>query len=282
MNYFHTIIGLPASGKTTFLAALWHLIDSGEGEQPDLKLDKLVGDNKYLNTIVEYWRKCQKVPRTSQQIESELLLHLHHEKINRKITLGFSDLSGEAFDSQVFRRKCKNTYIENFNKDGGILFFITANKIEDGLAIRDFSELIKNDDSESEAVSWKPEFIPADVKQVELLQFLQKPPFLRRQRRMAVLISAWDVITHSIVPEKWLEQEYPLFYQFINSNRESFDFRVYGISAQGGDISHEPTARNSIRKKLLEKIPSERIQCISADYQGNDLTSPICWLSEDD
>ncbi|EKO24181.1 hypothetical protein [Leptospira interrogans] len=282
MTYFHNIIGLPASGKTTFLAALWHLIDASEGE-PDLKLDKLVGDNKYLNTIVEYWRKCQKVPRTSQQIETELLIHLHQEKKNRKITLGFSDLSGEAFDSQVFRRKCKNTYIENFNKDGGILFFITANKIEDGLASRNFSELTKNDENEFETVNWKPEFIPADVKQVELLQFLQKPPFLRRRRRMAVLISAWDVITHSIVPEKWLEREYPLFYQFINSNQDSFDFRVFGISAQGGDISHGQTENgNDIRKKLLEKIPSERIQCIGPDYKGNDLTNPICWLSEDE
>ena len=27
---YHSIVGLPGSGKTTYLAAVWHVIDAGE------------------------------------------------------------------------------------------------------------------------------------------------------------------------------------------------------------------------------------------------------------
>lgn len=42
MNANHTIIGMPNSGKTTFLAALWHLVTSGEVKS-SLALDHLEG-----------------------------------------------------------------------------------------------------------------------------------------------------------------------------------------------------------------------------------------------
>ena len=48
MKQFYTIIGMPSSGKTTFLAALWHLITSGELD-PSLTLERLEGDYYYLN-----------------------------------------------------------------------------------------------------------------------------------------------------------------------------------------------------------------------------------------
>ncbi|WP_061218561.1 TRAFAC clade GTPase domain-containing protein [Leptospira weilii] len=283
IDYFHNIIGLPNSGKTTFLAALWHLVAAGEVESK-LKLDRLVGDHKYLNEVVEHWRRCQKVPRTSQQAENEILIHLYQEKRNRNITLGFSDLSGEAFDSQISKRKLKNSYIEKFNKEGGILYFITADKVEDGISSLDFPEnLIEEKDSKNETIAWSSEFLPRDVRHVELLQFLFRSPFIRKRRRLAILISAWDIINSSIEPIKWLEREYPLFFQFINTNQDSFEFQIFGISAQGGDISQGNGKKdNNIRDKLLRVSPSQRIRCISSGYNGHDITIPICWLSEDE
>ncbi|OLY65079.1 hypothetical protein BWD12_11875 [Leptospira santarosai serovar Bananal] len=116
-----------------------------------------------------------------------------------------------------------------------------------------------------------------------MLQFLLRSPFLRKRRRLAILISAWDIIKTPIEPEKWLEREYPLFFQFIKTNQDSFEFRIFGISAQGGDISQvNDEKNNNIRDTLLRKIPSQRIQCITSNHNGHDLTIPICWLSEDE
>ena len=64
MNPNFVIIGLPASGKTTFLAALWHVIEADETECR-LKLNRYEGDLKYLNAIAQAWRTFNKVPRTS-------------------------------------------------------------------------------------------------------------------------------------------------------------------------------------------------------------------------
>jgi stage III sporulation protein SpoIIIAA len=48
------IIGLPETGKTTFLAALWHVVTSEEVNE-SLRLERLHGDSKYLNEISAKW-----------------------------------------------------------------------------------------------------------------------------------------------------------------------------------------------------------------------------------
>ena len=67
---------------------------------------------------------------------------------------------------------------------------------------------------------------------VELLQFLQRRPFNRRRRRVAVMVSAWDVVPEPRPdPARWLEREFPLLFQFLVTNSNSFEFRAYGMSA---------------------------------------------------
>src|SRR5437667_10335369 len=98
-DVYQSMIGLPRSGKTTFLAALWHLIDAGE-VSTKLVLDQLIGDHNYLNAIVDSWRRCEEVPRTSMAAETEVAIHVHEPATGRKCILGFPDLSGESFERQ--------------------------------------------------------------------------------------------------------------------------------------------------------------------------------------
>jgi predicted ATPase len=58
------ICGLPGSGKTTFLAALWHLVSSREIETK-LKFGSLrSGDMTHLNEIAARWRSAKVQDRT--------------------------------------------------------------------------------------------------------------------------------------------------------------------------------------------------------------------------
>ena len=70
------VIGLPSSGKTTFIAALWHTVTNDEVPGA-LKLEKLHGDSKHLNAIKSAWIKCCPVDRTisSDEIVSMRLTH---------------------------------------------------------------------------------------------------------------------------------------------------------------------------------------------------------------
>src|SRR5437879_4920802 len=82
------------------------------------------------------------------------------------------------------------------------------------------------------------------------------PAFVRRQRRLVVVVSAWDVVLERRPsPEQWLERERPFLHQFLTNNPESFAYRVYGVSAQGGDVTGDQ------RSELVRQTPSERIQC---------------------
>lgn len=286
-DLYHSIIGLPESGKTTFLAALWHIIDAGE-VSTKLELDKLVGDHEYLNDIVDIWRKCLKVPRTSGQKETNVSIHMHRPATNQRIVLGFPDLSGEAFDLQFASRHCSSEYVKNYENEGGILLFINANRAQDGMDIIDLAPILEGEEEaeETEAVKkWSPKFVSQQARLVDLLQFLQRPPFERRRRRLVVAISAWDVVElPSLQPEIWLERECPFLYQYLAANSDSFEFRVFGVSAQGGDLPKTDCDgtqnQKNIRKELLCKPPSERVECIGPDTNPHDLTAPICWLSK--
>jgi hypothetical protein len=88
------------------------------------------------------------------------------------------------------------------------------------------------------------------------------------------VISAWDVITNpKLSPGEWLLRELPLLSQFLRTNPDSFDVRVYGISAQGGDVTGEK------RIELALQTPSQRIQCVGPNTRAHDLTAPLVWLS---
>jgi hypothetical protein len=273
----HSIIGLPRSGKTTFLAALWHLIDAGE-ISTKLVLDELVGDHQYLNTIVEAWRRCEEVPRTSMGTEANVAIHFHEPATGQRALLSFPDLSGESFERQFATRTCHVGYVKGFEGGGGIMLFVTADRGQDGITLLDLAPVLEGAeeaDRGGQLSSWTPDVVPEQVRLVDLLQFLQRPPFLRKRRRVAVVISAWDVVASPRPsPERWLSRELPFLHEFLVANPSSFEFRVYGVSAQGGDV------RGEQRTKLLQETPSQRIQCEGPDTQPHDLTAPIVWLME--
>lgn len=286
---FHCIVGLPRSGKTTFLAALWHIVDAGEIDTR-LTLDRLVGDHSYLNSIVEKWRRCEEVQRTSSlAAESRVTMHLKDSLTGQQISLHFPDLAGEAFESQFALRTCRSDYVDGYAKDGGILLFVNADRGQDGMTILDLGPALGGHDeplhslgpeSRSEASSavheWAPSLVPEQVRLVDLLQFLLRPPFKRRRRRIAVAISAWDVVADiGLAPTDWLAREMPLLHQFLRNNPDSFEYRAYGISAQGGVV------KGPQRTDLLKATPSRRVRCIGQDTSGHDLTDPLVWLGGD-
>jgi hypothetical protein len=273
---YHTIIGLTSSGKTTYLAALWHLLDAGE-VATKLVLDKLVGDHKHLNTIVEAWRRCEKAKRTSIAAEATVAVHVHEPATGQKIVLDFPDLSGESFERQITTRKANRAYVDGYDHEGGIMLFVNADRALDGLTILEVNSMSGKApklNEEPKPIEWAPKYIPEQVQLVELLQFTRRPPFTRRKRRIAVVISAWDVLGRTkLTPQLWLSRELPLLHQYLISNSESFEQNVYGISAQGGDVT------TGARAGLLEKIPSERIRCVCGGSESHDLTEPLIWLS---
>lgn len=275
-KFHHTIIGLPESGKTTFLAALWHLLNANE-EATGLQLGRVEGDSTYLNSIVQAWRRCEKVPRTSiQKEEAHLSIHVCDGESGSNMVLTVPDLSGETFESQIIDRACSKYYVDGINGDGGLLLFVTANRANDGLTYHDMRGLLPVGGQAAVAKAWTIKSMPQQSQLVELLQFILRSPFARRRRKVGIIVSAWDVVENSLTPDAWLQREMPLLAQFLATNQESFHWQIWGVSAQGGDLN------DSLRPALLRKLPSQRIRCVGADTGAHDLTAPLLWLNRSD
>ena len=90
------LLGLRGSGKTTFLAALWHLLEAGEIPSA-LTLDSLQPDRSYLNRIRNSWLSAKEVGRTSIRTVESVSLSLREGSTNKRVEITIPDLSGDPF-----------------------------------------------------------------------------------------------------------------------------------------------------------------------------------------
>jgi len=286
----HGVVGLPKSGKTTFLAALWHLVTADEVDV-GLVCRSMRGDASYLTKIAECWRRCESMERTRSLTAAYVTLQLTDASNGMEFDLCFPDIAGESFDNQLMTRQLERAHADWLEHAGGTLLFLSADARPDGQRLGELDGLLdvaENDQATREEsthlseisatdadAGWTSKMMTEQAKLVELLQITQRLDGRDLRRRIAVVISAWDLIdSEGLSPEAWLERERPLLWQFIASNCTDFEARVFGVSAQGGQV--EVTAE---RDALLDKSsPSERIVCVNGEIRDHDLTRPIRWL----
>lgn len=272
-------IGLPGSGKTTFLAALWHVLND-RSTATTLKLTKLSGDRTYLNGIAKEWRECSQVPRTNLQTEQVVVLHLDGDGFG-SFDLSIPDLAGEAFKQQLTDRRMTLRHDAFVQGATGVMLFVHPD-IQKGtqltMARRLEAELPGTHEEDATTGSggannaWSPDLLPTQVKLVELLQFLLERT--QRKLRVAVVVSAWDLVDNLGAPHEFVARELPLLKQFLETNDDLFEHSVFGVSAQGGDITVEEE-----KQTLLELDDAlKRIKVRQEQKTGQDITKPIAWL----
>lgn len=271
------ICGLPGSGKTTFLAALWHLVTATDELSTALRFKNIIGDNTYLNSIVRKWRNAEPQAHTlfgSRQVVRMNLLSATSDEI----TISFPDLSGETFSRLWENRDCDKHLHQILSESSGILLFIHADNIVRPQWILDVATLSRQlgiQQASTEEKIWDPQLAPTQVKLVDILQLFCSPSLQISARKLVIMLSAWDKVSEEkLTPDAFLQQHLPLLYQYLLSASGKWDYRTYGISAQGGDYQAQADF-------LCEKdIPSERIQLVCDDHDTHDITEPLLWLME--
>ena len=134
---------------------------------------------------------------------------------------------------------------------------------------------------EADAADWDPAKAPLQVQLVDLLQCLQKPPFEKPPLKIALIVSAWDLAPPETTDATaWLEHRYPLLAQYLSNSEGVLDVRIYGVSAQGGQLSKKSDGPGPDRERLLAiRPPSKRIRIEGPDVVEHDLTRPLLWLA---
>lgn len=297
----HTLValGLPATGKTTYLAAFWHCAFAADVDDA-LSLVRMDGDSTYLNELRERWVRAEELDRTqiSAQQFPRMVLRSQQEP---EFSLTFPDLSGEAVREALRSRRLPPELATVIHSATGILLFVHAEKTQvaasiprlepdDLLNIEERAEVGTGSgappgptlgdvlagvspqpalSSESVAASFDADDIPTDVSLVDLLQSLvarHGSPIAR----LGVVISAYDLVTDGRTPAAWLQDELPLLWQALSYGEFVQEWAVWGVSAQGGSLKESG--------KLLEADrPTSRIKVIRGDSSSNDITEPVKW-----
>ena len=276
------IIGLPGSGKTTYLAALWHLILERDVPTALQFQDLLAGETAHLNRIAARWRDAKEQDRT--ELGGDRLVSMNLSDSEGPVRVTFPDVAGEGYRRMWEDREC-DPEIASFLADGGVLLFIHANKIRPPQWIVDEVALSRSlglDIPEGQPVPWSPRLAPTQVQVVGLLQLLRTPPLDTGPRRLAVMLSAWDkAAPEGLSPQAYLEAKMPLLGQYLRRNADEWTSRIYGLSAQGGDydsIQADAAPRPEAAVLRGYDRPSERIRLQNGTATTHDLTEPLSWL----
>ena len=129
--------------------------------------------------------------------------------------------------------------------------------------------------------AWAAEEAPDQVKIVDILQTLSSHMPTPHDEKLAIFVSAWDVVEEGLTPTALIEKELPLLHQYLTNAEHGFDIKIYGLSAQGGEYLEEDH-EGDLPLKLIDLLnlenASSRIKLVSDAEPTNDLTEPIAWL----
>lgn len=263
------LCGLPSSGKSTFLAALSHLLTSDELPTA-LTLKELPESREYLIYLARKWVKFEEIERTPSEILKEV--HFTLVKDEEEIDLFTPDMSGEAWESLWVQRSCSQKLAQWVSDASGIILFAHSDKIRHPVPITAVNDMVHEGEItfDPPLIEWKAAESPTQVILVDILQALARASFSSTSPNLVIVLSAWDKVSSmNLTPGQFLSSELPLLHQYLLHNRDYCRFKIYGISALGGDIDSQ-----DIR---AEDTPSKRIKVVSesdVDYI-HDLTVPI-------
>ena len=271
----YLVAGLPKAGKTTFLAALWQGLESGE-IPGSLRLGSIAQhEQTYLNRIRDSWLKCEELQRTTMADEQTATVPFLAQG-GRTEALVFPDLSGESFQNQWATRQWTQKFAELADQCRGCLLFVNPEHVRGAHSLADAHDANPAAAAgEDPATPWEPGIAPTQVVLVDLLQALARRASANGVLRLALVVSAWDVIRgEQLSPVAWIARHLPLLSQYLAANAQTLQLKVFGISALGGSLHTD-------RDRLLQiTTPSDRVEVVCDADSSTDITWPVRWLLE--
>lgn len=282
------MVGMPASGKTSFVAALYRQLKDGN-DKGLLKLDRsreVVGE-KILKEAADQQIVHKKLPRTNEKIERIKMPLL--DKAGDIVDFSMPDLLGENYKKAVVERRMDSEIVDKIRAADKILFFInrqtvideprnipnenakeTDSRTDHSKEVREVkkeNEESKTDDSDKKIDKKDPIY---NVFHTELLQILLEVAEKEQVLNISFILSAWDKVEDENEaipsPKEFLRKEFPLLYQTIVHNLDRIKYQIWGVSAQGFDYADEQ------RKKMLDEQDIEPLKLIKAvDSDKNDI-----------
>ena len=280
------LIGLPATGKTTYIAALWGYLTSGL-PAGGYRVTEFPDDPSYLSQIAAAWAAGKPMPRNSLGATDRIEFTVE-TPAGAAITLVMPDLPGEVFRNAILRPFIDEDTAEAVTGSDLLLVFVNGEKAKSFAALGDY-EVLASDETEADVDSptiggdgssgtvaapvlkdFAVEDLDSDTLNTELLHRLVHLTRDSGLPSLAVVVSAWDAHRASgHTPAEWLAREQPMLSQLIDELGRAVPVGVVGVSAQGANYHDDPD--------ITKKLANERPWGCNEAGKETDIAGPLLW-----
>jgi hypothetical protein len=259
------MVGLPESGKSTYLGALFHRLrrfdDNG------LRLARDPDELDYLLELERRWLALSPLERSRHHGAKSVELPIQDDTHGEELVLNIPDVVGEDYESAWEHGGWGEGLPDAIAATEGVLLFVRADSVREATPITVARSLDGGDADASSVSRWDPRRSPTQAKLCDILEQLSET---RRSNTppIAVVIAAWDAVAAvGLEPASWLEWQLPLLWQWLSSNDHGAD-AVFGVSAQGGDLRRE-----EVRQELAKRVEDRPLPPYASS-----LTQPLRWF----
>lgn len=263
------IIGKPATSKTTFLIQLYSLMRSGNGR---IQLNGLPESIKPIEDDYNRLRKGEQTQTTPAEKNIDLILKI--KVAGEDCQLICPDYGGEQINGLISNRQIKEGWVKLVKDSDDWLLFI---KLDDLTSMHDITTkpasegLSDNKSDKGDEIKYGLSEAPEMVELLQMLLYFKKIGYQIPINTidLKIVITRWDqLIIGQELPKDLLRSKLPLLYQFLKSNWNTKNLSVWGLSAQGFDISIPEN-----KEKYLEEGNEKWAFIIRPDGErSNDLT----------
>lgn len=289
-----TMLGGHGSGKTTFLAALWSSVKSAADTAPARLRGHLPPNTAYLDEAEHALMGGENVPRTKRDTGERVLLELSID--GSPLDVRHLDVAGETFEALLEHRTAPTKLLAELASSDSLMLFINPEQVRSPYLISQALRLtaaaghdlhahdedaenaadLASDDPDPQEV-WKA--APSAVHLVDLLQIVLSNSDAILKPQLAVVVSAWDTICDSKwgqgeAPYEWICRVLPLLHQYLENNGDLFNWRAFGVSAQGCDFADQGAV-----DELVTLPCAERTVVVSDGAWTRDIAEPLRWLA---
>lgn len=302
------LIGGPDAGKSNFLFRLWIAIDAGKGV---LVKDGLPDEVEHLRAGAEMLLCGNFAARTSKEVLEHVCIPVKSVVNPSRIgTLTVPDVPGEKVMAVYRNRQWSAVWEDRIADPCGGLMFVRAGSDEIaapldyttcvavfGSALQHptsgidmgtradpqviaSSDLVAAGTGDQAAVN-EP---PTQVVLTDWLQFLRRA-FTDRagasyRPRVGLVVAAWDAVPEDQQersPAEYLSENFPLLYQFIETNGDCFDFQVFGLSIVSGDLKNDEDFKAMYEKGTPNDFGYVIHSLMGTKERSPDVTIPVAW-----
>lgn len=274
------IAGLPGSGKSTYIGALWYCLmhpDNIEGIKLVADKMNLADDLTVLNRLSDAYKNMKLIDRNYSDQNETVQINLKVADSDTKIQVEVPDFLGENFRDLVELKESE--IVSEWLKDTDTLVYF-MNEI----APPEFEDDHGPEDDEKpmpakEIPKFSIKTISAVAMNIMVLKcLLNKKSF----KKVVIVLSWWDMNTDNGVvpnnPQKYLKDYSPALFNFIQHHIPNFE--IIGLSAQGLEYPKEDQGNyEATQKEIKAKTREGKRSFVEiGDEIVHDLSLPLYLL----